>query len=62
MFIEHTVAHTKLAASAPEGLGVEVGGIHTIRRRVDAGELLLVELNEGCSFLLHHLVGFGLAQ
>lgn len=55
-------AHTKLAASAPEGLGVEVGGVHAVRGRVDAGQLSLVEVDEGRGFLLHHLVGFGLTE
>lgn len=55
-------AHTKLAAGVPEGLGVEVGGVHAVGGRVDAGELLLVEVDEGCGFLLHHLVGFGLTE
>lgn len=54
--------HTKLAPSIPEGLRVEVGGVHTVRGRIDAGQLPLVELNEGRCFLLHHLVGFSLTQ
>lgn len=48
---EHTECsfniHTKLAPSIPEGLRVEVGGVHTVRGRIDAGQLPLVELNEG---------------
>lgn len=55
-------AHTKLAAGIPEGLGVEVGGVHAVRGRVDPGELLLVKVDERCGFLLHHLVGFGLTE
>lgn len=51
-----------MAAGIPEGLGVEVGGVHAVGRRVDAGELPLVEVDEGCCFLLHHLVSFGLAE
>lgn len=61
-FGESGKAHTELAAGAPEGLRVEVGGVHAVRGRVDAGELPLVELDEGSGFLLHHLVGFGLAE
>lgn len=53
---------TKLAASVPEGLGVEVRGVHAIRRRVDAGELSLVEVDERRGFPLHHLVRFGLTE
>lgn len=55
-------AHTKLAAGVPEGLGVEVGGVHPVGGRVNAGKLLLVKVDEGCGLLLHHLVGFGLAE
>lgn len=55
-------AHTKLAAGIPEWLGVEVGGVHAVRGRVDPGELLLVKVDERCGFLLHHLVGFGLTE
>lgn len=53
---------TQLAASVPEGLRVEVGGVDTVGRRVDPGQLLLVELDEGRGFLLHHLVSFGLTE
>lgn len=53
---------TQLAAGVPERLRVEVGGVHAVRGGVDAGQLALVEEGEGRSFLLHHLVGFGLAQ
>lgn len=55
-------AHTQLAAGIPEGLRVEVGGVHAVGRRVDAGELPLVEVDEGCGFLLHYLVSFGLTE
>lgn len=53
---------TKLAAGAPERLGVEIRGVHPVGGRVDSGQLALVELDEGRSFLLHQLMGFGLAQ
>lgn len=53
---------TQLAAGVPEGLRVEVGGVDAVRGRVDPGQLLLVEVDEGGGFLLHHLVGFGLAE
>lgn len=55
-------ARTELAAGVPEGLRVEIGGVHSVRAGVDAGELPLVELDEGRRFLLHQLVSFGLAQ
>lgn len=53
---------TQLAAGVPEGLRVEVGGVDAVRGRVDPGQLLLVEVDEGGGFLLHHLVGFGLTE
>lgn len=53
---------TQLAAGVPEGLRVEVGGVDAVGRRVDPGQLLLVEVDEGRGFLLHHLVGFGLTE
>lgn len=53
---------TQLAAGVPEGLWVEVGGVDAVRGRVDPGQLLLVEVDEGRSFLLHHLVSFGLTE
>lgn len=53
---------TELASCSPEGLRIKVGRVHTIRGGVDPRELSLVEVDEGGSFLLHDLVGFGLTQ
>lgn len=44
---------TQMAASIPEGLWVEVAGVHAIRGGVDAGELALVESDELHWLLLH---------
>lgn len=49
-----------MASSIPEGLGIEVGRVHTVGGGVDARELPLVEVDEGGGFLLHYLVGLGL--
>ena len=62
LFKTTQTSSTELAAGVPEGLGVKVGGVHPVGRRVDTGELSLVEVDEGCGLRHHHLVGLGLAQ
>lgn len=49
---------TKLAASIPEGLGVVVAGVNTVRGWVDAGQLMLVETQILGWLLLQDLMGF----
>lgn len=49
---------TKLAASIPEWLGVVVTRVHTVGRWIDAGQLMLVEMQILCWLLLQYLVGF----
>lgn len=44
---------TQMAAGVPEGLWVEVAGVHAVRGGVDTRELALVELHELHRLLLH---------
>lgn len=51
-----------MAAGIPEGLWVEVAGVHAVRGGVDTRELALVESHKLHRLLLHELMGLGLAH